>query len=69
MLHGRRIEVPDPEMVSLLRLMTPAQRLAQAHEMWRFARARVDAAVRAHYPHWPEPRIRSEIQRRMLGPG
>jgi hypothetical protein len=63
------IESIHPVMLDALRRMTPRERLARAHDMWRYARARVEAAVRSQHPDWPEQHVLDEIRRRMLGSG
>jgi hypothetical protein len=68
-LDQGQIEVMDLAMVPVLRAMTPAQRLASAHAMWRYSRARIEAAVRAQGPDWSEEQVKREICRRMLGSG
>jgi hypothetical protein len=65
-LDPRQVEVIDDAMVEVLRRLTPAQKLAQAHAMWRYARQRVEAAVRWQHPDWNESALREEISRRML---
>jgi hypothetical protein len=62
----RRIEVMDDAMVPVLRRLSPAQKLAQAHAMWRYARQRVEAAVRWQHPQWDERQVQREVARRML---
>jgi len=34
--------------------------------MWRYARQRVEAAVRWQHPHWEERQVQREVARRML---
>jgi hypothetical protein len=65
-LDPRQVEVIDDAMVEVIRHLTPAQKLAQAHAMWRYARQRVEAAVRWQHPNWAESDLRHEISRRML---
>jgi hypothetical protein len=63
----RNVELMDAAMVPVLRRMTPEQRLASAHSMWRYARVRVETAVREDHPDWSDAQVSREILRRMLG--
>jgi hypothetical protein len=63
------MEELDEQMISLLRLKTPAQKLASAHAMWRYARRRLTAVIRQEQPDWDEARIKQEIRRRTIGSG
>ena len=57
-------------MADVYRRMTTDQRIAVAHGMWRYARQRVEAAVRWQYPEWDEQTVAREVSRRLLdGPG
>ena len=65
-----RIEVIDEAMAEVYRRMTSDQRLAVAHGMWRYARQRIEAAVRWQHGEWDEARVAREVSRRLLnGPG
>jgi hypothetical protein len=66
-LDPRRIEVIDDEMAAVLRAMTPAQRLASANGMWRYARGRLLAMVRHEHPDWDEAQVKADVCRRLLG--
>lgn len=63
------IEVVDEATAAVLRRMTPAQRLAGAHGMWRYARDATLARIRHEHPHWDDTAVKAELRRRMLGPG
>lgn len=63
------IEVVDYQMAEIYRRMTPAQRLAGAHRMWRYARRRLEVQLKHAHPEWDLNQLNSEICRRMLGPG
>jgi hypothetical protein len=66
--HDRfRFEVIDDDMAEVLRRKTPAQRLASAHAMWRYARNRLSTMLRRQHPDWSEAQFKAEMQRRMLG--
>lgn len=53
-------------MAEVYRRKTPDERLAIAHGMWRYARRRVEAAVRWQHPAWDEAAVAREVSRRML---
>ena len=61
-----QIEVMDDAMAEVYRTKTSAERLAIAHDMWRYARQRQDAAVRWQYPDWNDEEVLREVNRRML---
>ena len=62
-----RFEVVDDDMAKVLRRQTPAQRLASAHAMWRYAHHRLNTLLRRQHPEWTEAQVKSEMRRRMLG--
>ena len=62
----RRIEVIDEAMADVYRRMDSTQRLAIAHGMWRYARQRMEAAVRWQHPEWDEQAVAREVSRRLL---
>jgi len=62
------IEEFDEQMIALLRRRTPAQKLASAHAMWRYARRRLTAVIQQEHPDWDDARINQEIKRRTIGP-
>jgi hypothetical protein len=62
----RDIEVIDEAMADVYRAMTSAQRLAVAHGMWRYARQRIEAAVRWQHPDLDDPAVAREVSRRLL---
>jgi hypothetical protein len=65
MINPRRIELPDPDLLPILKGMTPTERLAIAGRMWISARDAVLCHLRADHPSWTESEIRSELLRRM----
>ena len=69
-LDPSKIEVMDERMAEVYRNKTPAERLAIAHGMWRYARERIEATVRREYPDWDRQAVNGEVARRLLnGPG
>ncbi len=65
-LDAGQIEVMDDAMAEVLRRKTPAERLAIAHGMWRYARQLVEAGVRWRHPQWDDRAVREEVARRLL---
>ena len=67
MITPRRFvdEVVSDEMAAVLRMKTPAERLAIAFGMWRFASAVVRGSIRREHPEMPEDRLAREVARRM----
>ena len=59
------IELPDPEMVIILREKTGAERLAIAFGLWRMARQIVECSERERHQELPEQEIQERIARRM----
>jgi hypothetical protein len=62
---NKRFETMDDCMVPILRAKTPAERLAIAHGMWRFARDTILAILHQQHPEWTEHQIQTEVARRM----
>ena len=60
-----RFEVMDDVMVEVLRSKTPAERLAMAHGMWRYARNLLRSILRGQHPDWTEEEINRETARRL----
>jgi hypothetical protein len=61
------IEVIDDQMAEIYRRMTPAQRLARANEMWKYARRRLVALLAEAHPEWNLKQINDEVCLRMIG--
>jgi hypothetical protein len=59
-------EVMDDAMVAVYRGKSVAEKLAIAHGMWRYARSRIEAAVRWQHPEWDDLAVRREVSRRLL---
>ncbi len=58
-------EVLDDRMAEILRRKTPAERLAIAFGMWRFARDTIRRNVALRNPEWSEAEVAREVARRM----
>ena len=50
-------EVLSDEMAAILRSKSPAERLAIAFGMWRFARDLIERTSRAQHPEWTEAEL------------
>ena len=61
----RTIEVIDTRVAEILRRKTPAERLAMADGMWRFARQMIRAIIAQEHPDWSEAEIQRHVARRM----
>jgi hypothetical protein len=55
----------DDAMAEVYRAKTPAERLAIADGMWRFAQKMIDAILRDEHPDWTDEAIAREVARRM----
>lgn len=60
-----RDEVLDDEMAAVLRSKTPAERLAIAFRLWKFARETLTETLRRDHPEWDEAELGREVARRM----
>ena len=63
--HTRHIDAMDEVMASVWRSKTPAERLAVAHGMWRFARDTLRNLLRAEHPDWTTEQVEGEAARRL----
>lgn len=62
----RNFEVMNEQMAEVYRRKTPAERLAIAHDLWRYARLRLLAAVKWQHPDWDDAAVNREVSRRLL---
>ena len=60
----RTIEVIDPLTASILRRMSPAQRLEAANRLVVEARQMTTLALRGLHPDWTDDRLANEVKRR-----
>lgn len=58
-------EILSDELAAVLRAKTPAERLAMAFEMWRFARELIERTARRQHPEWSEEELRMHVSARM----
>ena len=56
----------DDAMAEVYRRKSPAERLAVADCMWRYARLRLLAAVKWQHPEWDDDAIAREVSRGLL---
>jgi hypothetical protein len=61
----RAIEVVDDKVAEILRSKTPAERLAIADGLWRFAWQMMRAMTAREHPDWPGDEIDRHVARRM----
>jgi hypothetical protein len=61
----RTVEIVDERVAEILRKKTPAERLAIADGLWRFAREMIHAIIAREHPDWSEDEIRRQVARRM----
>ena len=61
------IEGVEPQMVEVLRRMTPRQRLEVADGMWRSAREMLQRVLRDERPDWSDEQINRTVAARMAG--
>lgn len=64
-LDPRRIEVPDAEMVRVLRAKTGAERIRMASDMGAAVRRMLRASLKSRHPDWNDEKIQQEVVRRM----
>jgi len=64
-LDAGQIEVVDESMAAILRLKTPAERIALAGDANRTARAMLAAQIRSRHADWTETQVLSEVARRL----
>jgi hypothetical protein len=60
-----QIEVIDDAMAEILRQKTPAERLAIADGMWRFAREMIRATIAKENPDWTTEQVNRMVARRL----
>ena len=64
-LDFSHIEVVSERVASVLRLMTPAERVAIALAMTESTREHIGEFVRREHPDWDDGLVRAEVRRRM----
>ncbi len=58
-------EIISEDMAAVMRGKTPADRLAAAFGMWRFARQLIEQTTRQQHPDWSDREIQAFVARRM----
>jgi hypothetical protein len=61
----QKMEIMDDAMADILRQKTPAERLAIANGMWRFARDMLRAVIARENPGWTEDEVNRMVARRL----
>jgi hypothetical protein len=64
-IDPRNIEMVDDEMAQVFRVMTGAQRLKIASDLFRSARNMLVSHLAAENPDWDERRLQEEVARRL----
>jgi len=59
------IEIIDDLMADILRRKSPAERLAIANGMWRFARNMLQATIEREHPDWTFDQVNRLVARRL----
>ena len=59
------VNILDPITVEVLRRKTPADRLAEAFQVWNTARLVISSAVRQQHPDWNDDQILRETVNRL----
>jgi hypothetical protein len=59
------IEILDPQMVQVLKQLTPDQRLKAAFGMWESARLLIRGTIRQQHPDWTEDQVLRETASRL----
>jgi hypothetical protein len=59
------MEILDDAMAEILRRKTPAERLAIANGMWRFARDMLRANLAREHPDWTDDVINCTVAKRL----
>jgi Rv0078B-related antitoxin len=59
------IEIVDDRVAEVLRKKTPAERLAIADGLWRFAREMIHDVIAQEHPDWAESEIQKQVARRL----
>jgi hypothetical protein len=59
------MEILDNAMAEILRRKTPAERLAIANGMWRFARDMLRANLVREHPDWADDVVNRTVARRL----
>jgi hypothetical protein len=58
-------EILSDDMATILRDKSPAERLAIAFGMWRFARQLIERTARTQHPEWNDADLQSQVSQRM----
>jgi hypothetical protein len=64
-LDPGQIEVVDEAVAAILRMKTPAERVAMAADANRTARYLMAGGIRLRHPEWSDEQIAAEVVRRM----
>lgn len=65
-LDDGQIEVVDQAMADMMRLKSPAEKVAMVSAAHRTAKKLMAAGIRHSHPDWSEAEIQAEVCRRLL---
>lgn len=65
-LDDGQLEVVDQAVADMMRLKTPAEKVALVSAAHRTAKRLMAAGIRRNHPDWPEAEIQAEVCRRLL---
>ncbi|MEI8020565.1 MAG: hypothetical protein WCH39_20345 [Schlesneria sp.] len=66
-LNPRHFEIPDTEVIALMKSTTPAERLEMAFASHRLVRQRLAGHFRTLHPEWTDEDVEKAIAGRFLG--
>ena len=65
-LNPRHVEIPDAEVIALMKSKTPAERLEMAFASHRLVRLRLAGHFRTLHPEWTDEDVEKAIAGRFL---
>ena len=65
-LNPRHVEIPDAEVIALMKSKTPAERLEMAFASHRLVRLRLAGHFRTLHPEWNDEDVEKAIAGRFL---
>ena len=65
-LNPRHVEIPDAEVIALMKSKTPAERLEMAFDSHRLVRLRLAGHFRTLHPEWTDEDVDKAIAEKFL---
>jgi hypothetical protein len=65
-LNPRHVEIPDPDVIALMKSKTPAERLEMAFSSHRLVRLRLAGHFRTLHPEWTDEDVEKAIAGKFL---